>query len=502
MSYRPPLTPEQARKRTLALRRRRARRRMMRRRRRTLFLTILLLGAFFTYRAVSVDGDKQATAHSASPPGPSVSPGKEPKAGHGRGDKNPDIPIKHIVYIIKENRTYDNYFGRYPAGDGATTGETSTGKTVELSVASDVLEPDLGHSFFDAVDAINGGKMNGYDLVQNGESLNGYSAFEREGLPNYWSYADNFVLGDRMFSSMYGPTFPEHLYTIGAQAAGVVGNKLQTDNPGGYCADPGETVYAFAPLTDEELKQVMAAEEAADTDRIGDFWEEVRACFNFKTMPDMLNKHGISWRYYDEDGSWYNAILAIEHLFNSKYWGPNVVPQTEFIPDVENGNLARVTWLIPGEGLNEHPGGPSVCRGENWSVEVINAIMSSKYWKNTAIFLTWDDFGGFYDHVVPPHLDEMGLGPRMPLLIISPWAKKGYVDSTTYEFSSVLKFIETVYNLPSLTNRDRAASNMLNAFDFSQDVSAEDRKLLLQERSCEGLPQIGDQPVNFHALGD
>jgi phospholipase C len=128
--------------------------------------------------------------------------------------------------------------------------------------------------------------------------------------------------------------------------------------------------------------------------------------------------------------------------------------------------------------------------------------MNSKYWKNTAIFLTWDDFGGFYDHVAPPHIDEMGLGPRMPLLIISPWAKQGFVDSTTYEFSSVLKFIETVYNLPTLTNRDAAASNMLNAFDFSQDVNPDDRKLLLEERSCEGLPKIGNVPVDFHALGD
>ena len=502
MSRRPPLTPEQ--KRARALRRRRARRRMIMRRRRTLFFTVLLLVAVFTYRAFTGEGEPPATAGSAtggqSSPGPDAS--KKPNEEEGRGTKNPEIPIKHVVYIIKENRTYDNYFGRYPEGDGATEGQTSNGKTVQLSVASDVLEPDLGHGFFDAVESINGGKMNGYDLVTNGESLNGYSAFTRAGLPAYWAYADNFVLGDRMFSSMYGPTFPEHLYTIGAQAAGVVGNKLEATSPGGYCGDPGETVYAFRKLSDQERKDVMEAEEKVDTGRVGDFWERVRACFDFKVMPDMLNKHDISWRYYDEDGSWYNAILAIDHLYNSKYWGPNVVPQDEFIPDVENGRLATITWLIPGEGNNEHPGGPSVCAGENWSVDVINAIMNSKYWKNTAIFLTWDDFGGFYDHVVPPHLDEMGLGPRMPLLIISPWAKQGYVDSTTYEFSSVLKFIETVYNLPSLTKRDAAASNMLNAFDFSQDVDPESRKLLLETRSCEGLPKIGNVPVDFAALGD
>jgi phospholipase C len=466
-------------------------------------LTLVLLLGFFGFRFATGDDEKPVVARGTPPPLASASPGADPEKSI-RGQKNPDIPIKHIVYIIKENRTYDNYFGRYPRGDGATTGQTSDGRTIELSVATDVLEPDLGHSFLDGVESINGGRMNGFDLVQNGESLNGYSAFEREGIPNYWAYADNFVLGDRMFSSMYGPTLPEHLYTIGAQAAGVVGNKLEVDAPGGYCADAGETVYAFRHLSQEERRIVMAAEQKSDREKIAEYWERVRACFNFKTMPDMLNNHGLSWRYYDEDGSWFNAILAIDHLYNSKYWGPNVVPQTEFIPDVQEGDLARVTWLIPGEGNNEHPGGPSVCVGENWTVEVVNAIMQSKYWKNTAIFLTWDDFGGFYDHVVPPHIDEMGLGPRPPLLIISPWAKEGYVDSTTYEFSSVLKFIETVYNLPSLTHRDRAASDMLNAFDFSQEVKPKDRKLILEQRDCTGLPAIGAHvpEKDFHALGD
>ena len=110
-----------------------------------------------------------------------------------------------------------------------------------------------------------------------------------------------------------------------------------------------------------------------------------------------------------------------------------------------------------------------MCAGENWTVEHINAIMRSKYWKNTAIFLTYDDFGGFYDHVPPPHLDVMGLGPRVPMLIISPWAKQGYVDHTEYEFSSVLKFIETVFDLRCMTARDCGANDMMDAFDFTQE---------------------------------
>jgi phospholipase C len=134
--------------------------------------------------------------------------------------------------------------------------------------------------------------------------------------------------------------------------------------------------------------------------------------------------------------------------------------------------------------------------------------MRSKYWKNTAIFLTWDDFGGFYDHVPPPHYDIMGLGPRVPLLIISPWAKQGYIDSTEYEFSSVLKFIETVYGLDCMTDRDCGANDMMNAFDFEQTTPPKERRLILDERDCNLLAHTQreyDQKgiyEAFKALGD
>jgi phospholipase C len=416
--------------------------------------------------------------------------------------------IKHVVFIIKENRSFDNYFGRYPGADGATQGRTSDGRVVDLSVATDVLEPDLGHSFFDGLKGINGGRMDGFDRVTNGETLNGYSAFTRKGIPNYWAYADNFVLADQTFSSMYGPTFPQHLYTIGAQAGRVIGNKEGGVGQIGYCDDPDETVLRFRKLAKKERKEVMNAEEAVELELIGSFWEYVHPCFGFKVLPDLLNEAGITWRYHADDDSWFNAMLAIEHIRNSKYWGPNVAPQDRFIPDIQNERLQEVTWAIPPSGLNEHPGGPSVCLGENWTVEVVNEIMRSKYWKNTAIFITWDDFGGFYDHVPPPHFDIMGLGPRVPMLIISPWTKPGYIDSTVYEFSSVVKFIESLYGLDCLTARDCRAHNMMNAFDFTQQTKPRERKLILEERDCTGLPQKVSREYRTHgdrafqALGD
>jgi phospholipase C len=466
----------------------RARSRMLARRRRSaFFLAVFLVVAGTTWALVGGGGDGEgprapgAAAGSPSPGGAEPTPGTE--------EAPEEIPIKHIVFIIKENRTFDNYFARYPGAEGTDSGVTSTGETVELSEATDVLEPDLGHSYLDAVMAINGGKMDGFDQITNGESLNGYSSFTREGIPNYWSYADNFVLSDHTFSSMYGPTFPEHLYTVAAQAGRVAGNKDQATNPGGYCGDPGETVIRFADgMTKKEKEAVMASIRRVDIDGIVQYWEHVRACFDFEVLPDQLERKGISWHYYADEGSWMNAMLAIEHMYNSEHWMTDITPEEQFTEDIATENLDRVTWVVPGPGVNEHPGGPSVCVGENWTVDVVNQLMRSKYWKDIAIFLTWDDFGGFYDHVEPPQYDIMGLGPRVPMLIISPYAKQGFVDPTVYEFSSVLKFIETVYGLEPMTARDARASNMLNAFDFDQTAKPKDRKLILEQRSCEGLP--------------
>jgi phospholipase C len=474
--------------------RRRRRHLMYARRRRTVAAVALLLIGVPSATAMLSDGGGEGGTERGSRP-----TRQTPVGGRERPRRVVTYPIKHVVYIVKENRTFDNYFARYPGAEGTDVGKTSDGRTVRLSVATDVLEPDLGHAFLDGVKSINGGKMNGFDLVTNGETLNGYSSFKRKGIPNYWKYADEFVLGDRLFTSMYGPTFPEHLYTVAAQAGRVVGNKDQTNQEGGYCDDPGETVFRFQKLTKRQKKRIMRAERDVDVEFIVQYWEHVRACFNFKVIMDELEKAGISWHYYADEGSWMNAMLAIKHMRFSKHWGTDITEEERFPTDIAKKRLAEVSWVVPGPGVNEHPGGPSVCVGENWTVSIVNQIMRSKYWKNTAIFLVWDDFGGFYDHVPPPQYDVMGLGPRSPLLIISPWAKQGYVDSTTYEFSSVLKFIETIHELPCMTHRDCRASNMLNAFDFTSDVPPRKRKLILKERDCN-LPASVQQEYDKDGL--
>ena len=230
--------------------------------------------------------------------------------------------------------------------------------------------------------------MNGYNIIGSGEDMSGYTYFDRSGLPNYWAYADRFVLADHFFTSMFGPTFPEHLYTVAAQAKGIVDNKSTTDHPGSYCDDPTEFTPHFRDdLTDAEEQKIMEYEENYTNNfpnmiyKINPFWENIRTCINVKTLPDLLEKAGIDWKYYANEDQWMNALQAIRHVrFNPEMWA-KVQPPENFIQDVKAGELPAVSWLVPPESYNEHPGaGVSVCAGENWTVAQINAIMRSDYW--------------------------------------------------------------------------------------------------------------------------
>jgi phospholipase C len=429
-------------------------------------------------------GPASASASPTASSAPTVAPGEN--------------PIEHVIFVVKENRSFDNYFGRYPGADGATEGQTSDGRTIPLVEAVDVQPFDLGHDFRAGLLAINGGKMNGFDKInaatgKPSDALAGYAAFTRRGMPNYWAYADRFVLSDHFFTSMYGPTFPEHLYVIAAQANGIVGNKLTADRPGNYCDDPTEYAPRFRPgLTEAEEQRIMNLErpkdgfDRADLVDIAAYWEQIRSCFDIPVLPDQLEKAGVSWKYYAKENIWMNGMQAIKHVRFGPMWN-KVQDPDQFLVDVERGQLPEVSWLIPEEPYNEHPGaGKSVCAGENWFVEQVNAVMKSKYWASTAIVLVWDDFGGFYDHVLPPQYDIMGLGPRTPALIISPWTRRGtnpkggYVDDNVYEFSSVLKFIEDLHGLEPMTDRDANADPLSGAFDFAAEPRME--KLILPLR--------------------
>jgi phospholipase C len=420
--------------------------------------------------------------------------------GPGLSGKN---PIKHVIFLVKENRTFDNMFGAYPGADGVTTGKgrNDAGETISIPLkpAMDVQPHDITHGFFSGLVSIDGGKMDGFNRITYGTDGSGYDVFSRDCtlhpstdaaagkpgsgcIPNYYKYADRFVLTDRFFTSMYGPTNPEHLYTVAADGHGLVDNFSAGHGEGTgtfYCDNPDQVAPHFrSGITAAQKRKIMFWEENVDNHyetypfKISAFWEKIHLCFDMKTLPDVLEKAGVSWRFYGDYNVLYNPLQEIKHIWR----GPmraKIGDDQDFIKDMQAGKLPAVSWLNPPASYNEHPGGNiSVCAGENWTVQHINAVMHSKYWKSTAIVIVWDDFGGFYDHVEPPHYDIMGLGPRTPGLIISPWTRHGdgpdggYVDHHAYEFSSVLAFIERTFGVKPLTARDRRADPLSGAFDF------------------------------------
>jgi len=378
--------------------------------------------------------------------------------------------IQHIVFLIKENRSFDHYFGTFPGADGATSGQTADGKTIPISHSPDVTRFDLGHSWRDAIIAINGGRMNGFDQIALGNVAGykqAYTQLEQSDIPNYFTYAQNFVLADRMFSSMAGPSFPNHLFTVAAQDAHVLDNPHPSNGTWGCDADDGLTVPVDHP---EEDRIRMAP-----------------PCFDFQTLADSLENAHISWKYYAPSrghyGYQFSTLDSVKHIRNGPLWAQRVVPDSQFAEDAKNGRLPAVSWLVTGEA-NEHPP-RSTCMGENWTVREMNAVMQGPDWNSTAVFITWDDFGGFYDHVAPPSISSYSLGPRVPLLIISPYAKQGYISHREYEFSSFLKLAEVRFNLPPLTGRDSKANDMLDSFDFEHPPQP---TLLLKERVCPVPP--------------
>jgi phospholipase C len=236
-------------------------------------------------------------------------------------------------------------------------------------------------------------------------------------------------LCDNFFSSLSGPSGPNHLYTVAAQSGGLV------NNPGhGIIGEQG--VYAFP------------------------------------TLAEALQKARISWKYYDEQddpkaNTLFNPLPGFVSFEENPELMKHLVSQKEFTKDLSGDGFPEVSWIVPEEKHSEHP--PADVEAGMWHVtEIVNEIMKSRHWQDTAIIVVWDDYGGFYDHVAPPKVDEYGLGPRVPALVISPYSRKGFVNHSQFDFTSPLKLVETRFALAPLTERDRNAKDMLDCFDFRQ----------------------------------
>jgi phospholipase C len=386
-------------------------------------------------------------------------------------------PIKHVVVVVKENHTFDNYFGSFPGADGIAQIQTSSGP-IAPPHAPDRTPRDLCHAHDCALTDYAGGAMSGWDQVsgssQNGDNL-AYAQYHEADIPNYWAYARHFGLGDRFFANVLGPSFPGHLFVLAAQTGWATGN-------------PNTNILHPYWGCDQDTGSTLPVENQTTCTT-----ENVFPCFQIPSVPDVLPA-GVDWKFYGtnfyvlpEIWSMFDAVSSIR---NGPGWA-NIVNASTFDSDVDAGTLPAVSWLVDQDLDDEHPNVGSVCAGENWTVGHINHLMNSPLWNDTAILFTMDDFGGWYDHVKPPRqygcdaAAPYGLGFRLPLIIISPYAKPGIFHEVA-EQASIPRFIERVFGAQPLSSLDPAAqdgqaNDLMNAFDFSQ---APLPPLVLQTRTC------------------
>ncbi|HEX6844644.1 MAG TPA: alkaline phosphatase family protein [Actinomycetota bacterium] len=419
-------------------------------------------------------------AVTTSSPGPSGDPVASPVAVDADAFET-RWPIKHVVYLIKENRSFDHLYGTFPGADGAVSANDA-GTIRPLTPGEDQRQHlDVPHCHECQVESLNGGAMDGFNTGPEADAY-AFTQMRPEDIPSYWRWAERYVLSDRFFASALGASFPNHLFTIAATSGGTLDNPRYGDPA--LLKDRLDQGYAKSwgcDIGEGGLVEVVDAEGEV---------ERVPPCFDFLTEGDLLNRAGIPWAYYGATNTQYGYIFTAysairRYREHPERWARYVRPVDRVLDDIEAGLLPPVTWITPRGELSDHPGsGNSFCHGQNWTTEVVNAIMRSPMWEDTVIFLTWDDYGGFYDHVEPVRLDPYGLGIRVPLLTISPYARSGRIDHRQGEFSSVLRFIEDNWGLTQLTRRDRIANNLAYNLDFAQEPLPPEPLPLRED--CEG----------------
>jgi len=419
--------------------------------------------------------------------------------------------IQHVVVIMQENRSFDQYFGTYPGADGIPRQGDRF-----LVCVPDPLNSSCVNPFHDAMDKngggphgstnatadINSGKMDGFigqaekgkkGCVQSVDpnctnsvqtDVMGYK--DARDIPNYWSYAQNFVLQDRLFQPNASWSFPQHLYLVSEWAAKCSG----TNDPMSCVTNidaPGNTLTGGAGKTNG--------------------LDQASRNFAWTSLTYLLYTHKISWRYYVAEGTQPdcedNAAVCPpqqQKVGTPDIWNPlpgftdvradgqlsDVQTIDHFYADAKAGTLPAVSWIVPNGAVSEHPPG-LVSAGQTYVTTLINSIMQTPAWSSTAIFLTWDDWGGFYDHVAPPVVDSAGYGLRVPGLVISPYARQGYIDHQTLSQDAYVKFIEDDFlggaridpktdgrpdSRPSVRENDPQLGNLVSDFDFNQPPRA------------------------------
>jgi len=319
---------------------------------------------------------------------------------------------------MQENHSFDNYFGSFPGTDGPSPDFAVEGFP-RFHFPSPVSR-NLPHSARVVRAATNEGKMDHFVAAEGSPDTLGY--YDSRDVPNYWALARRFALADRFFSSFAGPTLPNHLFAVAAQSPGVESNLSRPPGAG----------------------------------------------FGFASLPDELTAAGVSWKCYvgQKDPRHFDALnpLAGFPTLLKRTGAPGLAATGELFKDIVSGALPAVAWVFPSPEESEHP--PFDIRIGMWYVTAVaNALMKSSSWQNTVLVVTWDEYGGFFDHVAPPMRNGNMLGPRVPALVVSPYAHPGFIDHTSYDFSSILRYVEDLFRVSPLTAWDGGAASIAGMLD-------------------------------------
>ncbi|MBV8067306.1 MAG: hypothetical protein JO113_04960 [Candidatus Eremiobacteraeota bacterium] len=399
----------------------------------------------------------------AQGPAPFI-PGAGPRAGRALFQVHATSKIQHVIVIVQENRTVDNLFQFLPGASTQSWGYNSYGQRVTLQPEELTAPYDPGHNHIRNWKAeYNYGQFNGFNLDSSScrnerecppPQQRAYAYVPMGEIQPYYTMAQTYTFGDNMFQTNQGPSFPAHQYLVsGTSTIYDRASEQAAENPGrqlGGCDSPRGT----------QVKLI---------DTRGFEREKAFPCFERSSIFTLLDQAGISWKYYQVKvgpGLW-NGVDALKPIWQNKFeYAENVVePPSQVLTDVFEGRLASVVFVTPTAAASDH-GQITDGSGPSWVASVVNTVGYSPYWNTTAIIVTWDDWGGWFDHVVPTVRNPYELGFRVPLLVISPYAKAGYVSHVNYEFGSILKFIEKTFGLGSLGTTDKNANNLTDCFNF------------------------------------
>lgn len=390
-------------------------------------------------------------------------------------------PITHVIIVIQENRTTDNLFQGLPGADTQSYGLDSNGNQVPLHSVPLEWDGDISHSHTNfvtecnpvpsnqAICQMNGwnhAKANGTDCPVSGNDYCPYAYVPQSESQPYFDMAAEFAFGDRMFETNEGPSFPAHQELISGTASSapqlprrqISANPEPKHSGGGCDSAPGTTVETI------RLKPIGSREGKPQV-----------PCFDRPTLGDLLTSASVSWRYYQcgtGAGLWH-AYDAIEHIWDGGNYSTLVIPEPQqILSDIGSNSLAAVSWVTPDGTHSDHPGlGNS--GGPSWVAAIVNAVGESPYWNSTAIIVTWDDWGGWYDHVTPHRRDNYNLGFRVPILLISPYVvKPGHVSHVKHEFGSILHFTEETFGTGNLGTTDATSDDLQDSFNYSQPARA------------------------------